>query len=75
VRSVLSEGGPTELGALLAEDALDELFLTIAPRLAGGAAGPTAVEGMPLPRLLELDLVSALESGGELFLRYAILEG
>lgn len=75
VRSVLCEGGPTVLGALLAEDALDELFLTIAPRLAGGAAGPSAVEGMPLPRLLELDLVSALESGGELFLRYAILEG
>ncbi|MDX6699141.1 MAG: hypothetical protein QOE65_2538 [Solirubrobacteraceae bacterium] len=73
VRSVLCEGGPTVLGALLYEGAVDELFLTVAPRLAGGGAGPTAVEGMPLSDLRELELVSALESGGELFLRYAIL--
>ena len=69
VRSVLCEGGPTVLGALLAEGALDELFLTLAPKLAGGSA-PTAVEGVPLPELLGLRLRSALEAGGELFLRY-----
>lgn len=73
VRSVLCEGGPTVLGALLAEDALDELFLTLAPKLAGGAAGPTAVEGVPLPEPLELRPASVLESGGELFLRYEIV--
>ncbi|HVE69550.1 MAG TPA: dihydrofolate reductase family protein [Solirubrobacteraceae bacterium] len=75
VRSVLCEGGPTVLGALIGEAALDELFLTLAPNLAGGAAGPTAVEGTPLSELAPLRLVSALESGGELFLRYAILGG
>lgn len=74
VRSVLCEGGPTVLGALLAERAVDELFLTVAPKLAGGAAGPTAVEGVPLPDLLGLRLVSALESAGELFLRYEIVQ-
>jgi riboflavin-specific deaminase-like protein len=73
VRSVLCEGGPTVLGALLGERALDELFLTLAPQLAGGAAGPSVVEGPPLPALIELRLLAALESGGELFLRYGIV--
>lgn len=70
VRSVLCEGGPTVLGVLVAEGALDELFLTLAPRLAGGAAAPTAIEGLPLAELVELELVGALEAAGELFLRY-----
>jgi 5-amino-6-(5-phosphoribosylamino)uracil reductase len=73
VRSVLCEGGPTVLGSLLAEGAMDELFLTLAPRLAGGGEALTAVEGLPLAELVELDLVSALEAQGELFLRYAII--
>jgi len=73
VRSVLCEGGPTVLGALLAEGAVDELFLTLAPRLAGGGEARTAVEGVPLADLSELDLLSALEARGELFLRYAII--
>src|SRR5688572_7900374 len=69
VRSVLCEGGPTVLGELLGESALDELFLTVAPRLAGGG-GPTAMEGLPLGEMAELRLASALEAEGELFLRY-----
>jgi riboflavin biosynthesis pyrimidine reductase len=32
---ILSEGGPTLFGQLLADGVVDELFLTIAPRLAG----------------------------------------
>jgi riboflavin biosynthesis pyrimidine reductase len=72
-RSVLCEGGPTVLGGLLGERALDELFLTVAPRLAGGGAGPTIVEGAQLPELLELRLVSAMEASGELFLRYEMM--
>ena len=31
----LTEGGPTVLGSFLREDLIDELFLTLAPRLAG----------------------------------------
>lgn len=73
VRSVLCEGGPTVLGALLAEEAVDELFLTLAPKLAGGA-GPTPVEGPPLSELAELELRWALEARGELFLRYRIVD-
>jgi riboflavin-specific deaminase-like protein len=72
VRSLLCEGGPTVFGALLGEDLVDELFLSVAPRIAGGGEAPTIVEGMPLAELLELELVWVLESEGELFLRYRV---
>ena len=74
VRSVLCEGGPTVFGALLGEDLMDELFLSLAPRIAGGGDAPTIVEGMPLAELMELELVWVLEAEGELFMRYRIVK-
>ena len=74
VRSVLCEGGPTLFGALLGEELVDELFLSLAPRIAGGGEAPTIVEGMPLAELLELELVWVLEAEGELFMRYRIVK-
>ena len=53
VRSVLCEGGPTVLGALLAEGLVDELFLSLSPRLAGGH-GPGIVEGPAIGEPAEL---------------------
>ena len=70
VRSVLCEGGPRLFGALLGEELVDELFLSLAPRIAGGGESPTIIEGMPLAELLELELVWVLEAEGELFIRY-----
>jgi riboflavin-specific deaminase-like protein len=70
VRSLLCEGGPTVLAALLAEEVLDELFLSIAPKLAGGRDVPTVVDGTGLPEPADLELVWAWESAGYLFLRY-----
>ncbi|MDX6669469.1 MAG: hypothetical protein QOK04_2849 [Solirubrobacteraceae bacterium] len=69
-RSLLCEGGPTVLAALLAEDLLDELFLAVAPKLIGGADAPTVVDGTGLTDPRELDLAWVLESEGYLFLRY-----
>ena len=40
VRSLLCEGGPTLFGALLGEDLVDELFLSLAPKLTGGGMAP-----------------------------------
>jgi riboflavin-specific deaminase-like protein len=74
VRSVLCEGGPTVFGALLGEELVDELFLSLAPRIAGGGEAPTIVEGMPLAELLELELVWVLEAEGEMFIRYRIVK-
>jgi riboflavin biosynthesis pyrimidine reductase len=72
VRSILCEGGPTVFGVLLGEELVDELFLTLAPKIAG-AGEPSIVEAMPLSELLELELVWTLESEGALFLRYRVV--
>lgn len=68
VRALLCEGGPTLYGAMQAAGLVDELFLTIAPKLAGGNA-PRIVEGT-LPEVAELELAWLLEQDGELFARY-----
>jgi riboflavin biosynthesis pyrimidine reductase len=66
--TLLCEGGPG-LHAQLQRDGLaDELFLTIAPKLAGGP-GPHILEG-ELPNVLGFELVWLLEHDGELFGRY-----
>jgi 5-amino-6-(5-phosphoribosylamino)uracil reductase len=72
VRALLCEGGPLVFGALLQEGLVDELFLTLAPKLAGGGSGPAVTSGPELPELAELELVWVLEQDGELFLRYAL---
>ena len=72
VRSALCEGGPTLMGALLHERLVDELFLTLAPQLAGGGDGPTMSSGPPLAVPDALELVWALERAGSLYLRYAV---
>jgi riboflavin biosynthesis pyrimidine reductase len=68
VRALLCEGGPTLHGALQAAGLVDELFLTIAPKLTGGVA-PRIVEG-DLPEPADLELAWLLEEDGELFARY-----
>ena len=68
IRSVLCEGGPTLHGRLREQGLADELFLTIAPKLAGGEA-PRILEGA-LPEVVDLELAWLLESEGELFARY-----
>lgn len=74
VRSVLCEGGPTLNRALLAEGLVDELLLSLAPKLRGGAPEITIVAGAPAEEPIELGLETCLESDGTLFLRYR-LEG
>jgi riboflavin-specific deaminase-like protein len=69
---LLCEGGPTLFGALLQEGLVDELFLTLAPKLAGGGVSPTISNGPELPELAELELLWALEHAGSLYLRYSV---
>jgi len=68
IRSVLCEGGPTLHGRLREAGLANELFLTIAPKLAGGEA-PRILEGA-LSEVVDLELAWLLESDGELFARY-----
>jgi riboflavin-specific deaminase-like protein len=68
VRAVLCEGGPRLHAELESSGLVDDLFLTIAPKLAGGAA-PRIVEG-ELSGVERLELAWLLEEDGELFARY-----
>jgi riboflavin biosynthesis pyrimidine reductase len=68
VRALLCEGGPGLHAELEGGGAVDDLFLTIAPKLAGGEA-PRIIEG-ELPQVAELELTWLLEEQGELFARY-----
>ena len=72
IRSVLCEGGPTLFGAMVHAGVVDELFLTVAPKLTGGGVGPTITEAHELPQPAELGLEWVLERAGSLFLRYAL---
>ncbi len=72
VRTLLCEGGPTVFGALLHEGLVDELFLTLAPKLAGGGSDPAITSGPVLDELASLALVWTLEREGSLFLRYQL---
>jgi len=68
IRALLCEGGPGLHGELQGAGLVDELFLTIAPLLAGGEA-LRILEG-ELLEPAELELAWLLESEGELFCRY-----
>ena len=62
------EGGPTLFGDLIAADLVDELCVTIAPKLVGGEAGRIAHGPVAPPR--DMTLVSALHYESALLLRY-----
>ena len=76
---VVCEGGPTLFGSLVGAGLVDELFLTIAPQIAG------RMPGMPRLALVEglgfeigetpwAELGSVMRAGSHLFLRYRLTE-
>lgn len=72
VRSVLCEGGPTVNAYLLAAGLVDELFLTVAPKLVGGADALTLAAGRELLEPARAELVWLYECSGDLFFRYRL---
>lgn len=66
---VLAEGGPSLNGAMADANLIDELCLTISPRLAGGDA-KRILAGPDLPAPIEFELCSLLEQDGFLLARY-----
>lgn len=69
LRRVSCEGGPTLFAALIAEDLVDELCLTVSPLLTGGDAGRIASGALPpAPARMRLDTV--LCEDDTLLLRY-----
>jgi riboflavin-specific deaminase-like protein len=68
---VSCEGGPALLGALADTGHLDELSLTVAPLLIGGASS-RLLTGPELTPALSLTLLSVLHDAEYLFLRYGV---
>lgn len=75
-KNVLVEGGPTLLGSFLKEHLMDEVFLTIAPKIFGNEDKQTItlVEGVLFPPqdIKYLKLISIHQVRDEVFLRYSI---
>jgi riboflavin biosynthesis pyrimidine reductase len=69
IERLLCEGGPTLNRALLAEGLLDELFLTLAPVVAGGEGAPSIIAPGEAARLSLRCVATADE---ELYLRYSV---
>lgn len=72
-KRVLVEGGPTLIGSFLKENLLDEVFITIAPKIYGASDKTlTLVEGILFKpnKIKEFKLISVKKVGDELFLRY-----
>jgi riboflavin biosynthesis pyrimidine reductase len=75
VSRLLHEGGPTLFGRFLAAEAVDELFLTLSPQIAGrkgDATRPAVVQGVEfVPNSAPwFEMVSVKEMAGYLYLRY-----
>jgi riboflavin biosynthesis pyrimidine reductase len=74
---ILSEGGPTVFGALIAAELVEELFLTTSPLLAGRSSGssrPALVHHTELLPMTTVDarLLTLRRAGSHLFARYRL---
>ena len=71
---LLVEGGGELNWGFVAEDLLDELYVTVAPSLLGGTLAPTLLEGegLAMGARRRLRLVSCEPHGDEVYLRWAV---
>jgi riboflavin biosynthesis pyrimidine reductase len=70
VRSVLCEGGSKLATSLIGAGLVDDVFLTIAPMLAGGSE-QGVVSGAPLDMAVDMPLAHVAERNGSLFVRWS----
>ena len=74
VRRLICEGGGELNDAMFRADLVDELYLTLCPRIIGGREAPTIAEGAghkTLSAAKNLQLCATRKVGNELFLTYA----
>ncbi len=76
VRRLLCEGGAELNDALFRAGIVNQLNLTVCPRIFGGRSAPTIADGLgagSLARATQLELESARQHGDEMFLLYRVL--
>lgn len=77
LKNILLEGGPNLMGSFFKENLVDEIFLTIAPKIIGNQRNSTLtmVEGFMFKpeKVKKLKLISVKEVKNELFLRYQVV--
>lgn len=75
IERVILEGGGEVHFAFAKEGVIDEVYITLTPRLIGGAEAPTVLDGKGFLAAdhLELELLSINRVGDELFLKYGVL--
>lgn len=74
VRRVLVEGGGQINFSFFEAGLVDEIYITVTPRIIGGADAPTPVDGhgFLVENHIRLDLLSCRKRGDDVFLRYRI---
>ena len=74
VKRLVCEGGATLLRSLVEADLVDELHVTLCPRVFGGLGAPTltGLAGEFLPKAVELRLAEMKVEGAECFTRWQV---
>ncbi len=75
MKTLLCEGGGEINDALLRANLVDEIYLTLCPKIFGGRTAPTMADGLGAPSLAlttNLKLKSRRRVGDELFLCYSV---
>ena len=75
-RRVLVEGGGTLNFSFFREGLVDEIYITVTPRILGGAEAPTPVDGRGFLKNMQvrLRLASLRRRGDEIFLKYFVVK-
>jgi 5-amino-6-(5-phosphoribosylamino)uracil reductase len=76
IKNLLLESGGEVLFQFLAADLLDEMFVTVCPRIIGGKGAPSLVdgEGFSYEKTRNLRLLYSKQEESELFLHYEVLK-
>ena len=74
-RRVLVEGGGEVNYSFMKSGLVDEIYITVTPRILGGVEAPTVVDGRGFTRRSHvcLELVSARRRGQEVYLHYRVV--
>jgi 2,5-diamino-6-(ribosylamino)-4(3H)-pyrimidinone 5'-phosphate reductase len=75
-RRVLVEGGGTLNFSFFRDGLVDEIYITVTPRILGGAGAPTPVDGKGFLKdtQIQLRLATVRRRGDEVFLKYCVVK-